>query len=92
MTLDEVCAAVPGLVKSTLNSYELGARTLPIPMAKKLAPVLRVSAPYLLTLSDDRTEDALLQKYRQADHRGKATIQRVADAESPVKGDRQEVS
>ena len=82
-TLEAVCAKVPGLVASTLNSYELGSRMLPVNIAKKLAPIYRVSAAYLLTVSDDRTEDALIQMYRQADERGKATIRRVAESESP---------
>ncbi len=86
LTLDAVCLLVPGLTKTTLNSYELGARTLPIHMAKKLAPIYGVSAAYLLTISDDMTEDVLIQKYRQADQRGKETIQRVAGIESPDKG------
>lgn len=83
MTLQDVCDLVSGLEVSTLNSYELGSRTLPIDMAKKLSPIYRVSAAFLLTVSNDRTEDALLDMYRHADERGKATIRRVAESESP---------
>ena len=83
MTLQNVCDLVSGLGVSTLNSYELGTRTLPIDIAKKLSPIYRVSAAFLLTVSNDRTEDALLDMYRHADERGKATIRRVAESESP---------
>lgn len=85
MTLKDVCALVPGLQVTTLHSYERGARSMPIGLAKKLSPIYRVSAAFLLTISDDKTEDALLDMYRHADERGKATIRRVAESESPSK-------
>lgn len=56
--------------------------------AKKLAPILKVSAAYLLTIEDtprNEQECALVDMYRNADGRGKETIFRVAESESAYK-------
>lgn len=86
LTQAELCSGVPGLEVSRLSNYETGIRQLPIEIAKKIAPVLGVSAGYLLTL-EDKEEDAerikaLVALYKSSDQRGQATILRVAQQES----------
>lgn len=53
--------------------------------AKKLAPILCISAAYILTLEDaplNTKEDFLMKLYRQSDNRGKDAILRVAESQS----------
>lgn len=92
MTLDEVCAKIPGLLASRLSNWEHGRNMVGVDEAKKLAPVLGVSAAYLLTLEDapdNQRERSLIDLYRHSDDRGKDTIFRVAEQEStyPVNGE-----
>jgi transcriptional regulator with XRE-family HTH domain len=82
----EVCALVPGLTVTRLSNWEKGLRMISVDEAKRLAPVLKTSAGYLLTLDDvpgDPRERALLEKYRLCDERGRQTLHRVAEAECP---------
>lgn len=56
LTLADVCQELnDGSIPSRLSNYENGARELPISLAKKLQPILMVSAEYLLTLSNNTT-------------------------------------
>lgn len=85
LTLREVCEQVPGLIETRLHNWEAGKRGLPVEMAKVLAPILGVTAGYLLTLTDepgDDREGRLLGYYRHSDGRGKESIFRVAEIES----------
>lgn len=86
MTLKDVCALVPGLGVSRLSNWEQGIRMIPVDEAKRLAPVLGVSAGYILTIEDTPGEPAdvkaLVDLYKQSDERGRATIIRVAEQES----------
>ena len=72
MTLENVCAHIPGLKVSRLSNWEQGRNMVSVVEAKRLAPVLNVTAAYLLTLEDtlpDPREQALLGCYRQTDDR-----------------------
>jgi len=85
LKLREVCAALPGLQISRLSMWERGQRMISVDEARRLAPVLRVSAAYLLTLEDEPPtpqEVALLELYRATDPRGQSVILRVAETES----------
>jgi transcriptional regulator with XRE-family HTH domain len=85
LTLQEVCDAVPGLSTSRLSNYEQGTRTLPVQFAKLIAPILGVTADWLLTLTNDTPdpqEQCLLDHWRHTDDRGRRAILRVAEAES----------
>lgn len=50
----EVCERVQGLTITRLSNWETGARMISVDEAKRLAPVLKVTAAYLLTLTDDK--------------------------------------
>ena len=85
LTLEEVCAQVPGLKPARLSNWEHGRNMLSVEEAKRLAPVLKVTAAYLLTLEDslpDPKEQVLLRCYRKTDERGKNQIIRTAELES----------
>lgn len=85
LTLREVCAAVPGLHVSTLSNWEQGIRMIGVDEARRLAPVLKVTPGYLLTIDDTTPtprEQALLDLYRATDTRGQDVIISVAEKES----------
>lgn len=81
----EVCCLVPGLTITRLSNWEKGLRMLSVDEAKRLAPVLKTTAAYLLTIDDDPGDprlQALVATYRKLDDRGKQNVQRVAESES----------
>ena len=81
----ELCREVPWLSATRLNNWITGTRMIGLDEAKKLAPILRVNAAYILTIDDspgDPQEEALLNLYRNSDERGQRTIFRVAEEES----------
>jgi transcriptional regulator with XRE-family HTH domain len=85
MTLEQVCAQVPGLKNNRLSNYEQGSRMLPVYLAKPIAAALGVSAEYLLTITDtppDPREDRLVRIWRGTDERGREAIFGVAEKES----------
>ena len=74
------------LSKSRISNYEQGLRWIGIEEAQTLAAALgTVSATYLLCLDDDSflsdEEQVLIERFRQADERGRATILAVAEGE-----------
>ena len=84
MTLQEVCNAIPGLTVTRLSNWEHGTRMISVDEAKRLAPVLKTTASYLLTIDDepgDPRERALLEKYRLCDENSQRMLHRVAEAE-----------
>lgn len=63
LKLRDVCNQIPGLTPSRLSNWCQGIRTPDIDEIKKLAPVLEVSAAYLLTLEDEPTIDPELKEF-----------------------------
>lgn len=95
LTLADVHAKLPWLTVSRLSNWEQGSRMIGVEEAKKLAPILNVSAAYLLTLEDapiDTKEKALLNLYRNLDERGKSTLIRVAETESTYQLEDQDIA
>ena len=85
LRLEDVCANIPEITVSRLSNWEQGRNMIGVDEAKKIAPVLKVSAAYILTLEDsrlDEREGALLGMYRQTDKRGQDAILHVAERES----------
>lgn len=85
MRLEDVCSQIPELIVSRLSNWEHGRNMIGVDEAKKLAPVLGVSASYLLTIDDDpgdTRERALISLYRQSDIRGKDEILHIAERQS----------
>ena len=85
MRLEDVCSQIPELIVSRLSNWEHGRNMIGVDEAKKLAPVLGVSAAYLLTIEDepgDMRERALIDLYRQSDIRGKDEILHIAERQS----------
>lgn len=86
-TLEDLAAASGDRFSvSRLGNYEIGHRAMSPEVAKELAVLVRRSAAWLLCLDDDDLkpdEKALLSNYRAADDRGKSTISRIAETESP---------
>lgn len=81
----EVCELVPGLTVTRLSNWEQGQRMISVDEAKRLAPVLKTSAGYLLTLENDPGDQrlqALIDTYRMLDDRGRSALHRVAESES----------
>ena len=76
-----------GLSKSTITSWETGARQPDIPMIKKLTQVLSVSAEYLLEIEKASVDaetihiDGTIRKYAQLDEFGKRAVAAVTDIE-----------
>lgn len=87
LKLKDVCAELPGLEVSRLSNWEQGLNMIPVDEAKRLAPVLRVSAAYLLTLEDefDPRAVALQQVYKKLGSDAKDRIFRAAEVESEYK-------
>ena len=54
-TLKAVCDQVPGLTVSRLSNWETGLRMIGVDEAKKLAPVLGLSAADILTVEHNAT-------------------------------------
>ena len=74
------------LSKSRISNYEQGLRRMGIEEAQMLAAALdTVSATYLLCLDDDSflsdEEQVLIEQFRRADERGRATVLAVAQGE-----------
>lgn len=88
LTQAEFCRTVDWLTPTRLNNWIKGERMIGVEEAKALAPLLKKSAAYLLTVDDDPgdpREEALLSLYRHSDERGKNAIFRVAEGESDYK-------
>ena len=96
LTQEQLAAAVSDeWGASRIGNYEQGTRGMEPPDAKVLGQILEVRPAFLLTVDDDadlltERERKLLATFRAADDRGKATIQRVANAElqAPASNDR----
>jgi len=85
LTLKDVETLIPGITFNRLSNWEHGRNMIGVDEAKKLAPVLGVSAAYILTLEDNPSEEReakLLDNYRHSDERGRDHIMRVAEQES----------
>lgn len=85
LRLEDVCSQIPELIVSRLSNWEQGRNMVGVDEAKKLAPILGVSASYLLTIEDepgDTRERALIDLYRQSDVRGKDEILHIAERQS----------
>jgi transcriptional regulator with XRE-family HTH domain len=85
LTLKDVEKLVPGITFNRLSNWEHGRNMIGVAEAKKLAPVLGVTAAYLLTLDDEPAEQrerVLLDHYRNSDARGRDHILGVAEQES----------
>jgi transcriptional regulator with XRE-family HTH domain len=87
LSLAELARRTNDLSKSRISNYEQGIRRMGIEEAQVLSTALgTVTATYLLCLDDNGLisgpERDLLEYYRQADSRGKDTIQRVAESEA----------
>ena len=75
------------LSKSRISNYEQGLRRPGIEEAQTLAAALgTVSATYLLCFDDggllSEEEQVLIERFRQADARGRATVLAVAESEA----------
>lgn len=84
LTLKDVEKLLPGITFNRLSNWEQGRNMIGVAEAKKLAPVLGVTAAYILTLEDkpaEPQEKVLLDNYRNSDPRGRAHISRVAEQE-----------
>lgn len=95
LTLGDIHARLPWLTVSRLSNWEQGIRMIGVDEAKKLAPVLNVTAAYILTLEDapmDSKEQALIDLFRHLDERGKSTLIRVAETESTFRLEDQDVT
>lgn len=57
-TLKAVCDQVPGLTASRLSNWESGLRMIGVDEAKKLAPVLGISAADILTVEQSSTRQS----------------------------------
>ena len=84
----EQLANMLGWTRARIGNYELGTRRPGPEEAISLARKLKVRASWLLCVDDEDAlttdERDLLDKYRSTDQRGKAVINRVADAEPPA--------
>lgn len=82
---------------SAVGNYGNGIRSFSAPEAKDFAAVYHCSASWLLCLDDENPlspdERALIDNYRSTDDRGKRTISRIAEQESPyLVGDKKETA
>jgi transcriptional regulator with XRE-family HTH domain len=73
------------LSKSRISNYEQGLRRMGIEEAQALSTALGVSATYLLCLDDagflSEEERVLIEQFRRADARGRATLLALAEVE-----------
>jgi len=80
-SLREICSQLEGMSVTRLSNYENGTRLLPVEEAKRLAPVLKTTAEYLLTLTDeepDPREIQLISLFRACDDRGRLATLDIA--------------
>jgi transcriptional regulator with XRE-family HTH domain len=87
LSLSELSGLTGALSKSRISNYEQGIRRMGLEEAQQLATALvSVTPTYLLCLDDtdplSKEERVLVERYRQADSRGRETILKVAEAES----------
>lgn len=85
LTLEDVCQRIDGLSVSRLSNWEHGRNMIGVDEAKKLAPVLEMSAAYILTVEADPwtlLELSLIKDFRSADARGRKNILLTARNES----------
>jgi len=59
MLLREVAKAIPELSLSRYSNYEQGINMLPVDIALKIAELYKVSAAYLLAVSNEKSLDGL---------------------------------
>ena len=57
-TLKAVCDLIPGLTASRLSNWESGLRMIGVDEAKKLAPILGISAADILTVEHSGTRQS----------------------------------
>lgn len=55
MRLEDVCSHMPGLTVSRLSNWEQGRNMIGVEEAKKISPILGVSASHLLTLDEEKS-------------------------------------
>jgi transcriptional regulator with XRE-family HTH domain len=87
LSLSELSNLTGVLSKSRISNYEQGIRRMGIEEAQQLAAALvSVTPTYLLCLDDtdplSNPERVLVERFRQADSRGRETILKVAEAQS----------
>ena len=87
LSLSELSNLTGVLSKSRISNYEQGIRRMGLEEAQQLAAALvSVTPTYLLCLEDtdplSNEERVLVERYRQADSRGRETILKVAEAQS----------
>jgi transcriptional regulator with XRE-family HTH domain len=87
LSLSELSRLTGALSKSRISNYEQGIRRMGLEEAEQLAAALiSVTPTYLLCLEDtdplSKDERVLVERYRQADTRGRETILKVAEAQS----------
>jgi len=87
LSLAALAARTSALSKSRISNYEQGLRRMGLEEAQVLAAALgTVTATYLLCLESEgqisEAESTLLDHYRHADDRGKATILRIAESQA----------
>lgn len=87
LSLSELSSLTGALSKSRISNYEQGIRRMGLEEAQQLATALvSVTPTYLLCLEDtdplSNEERVLVERYRQADTRGRETILKVAEAQT----------
>ena len=87
LSLSELSNLTGVLSKSRISNYEQGIRRMGLEEAQQLATALvSVTPTYLLCLEDtdplSNDERVLVERYRQADSRGRETILKVAEAQT----------
>jgi transcriptional regulator with XRE-family HTH domain len=87
LSLSDLSGRTGSLSKSRISNYEQGIRRMGLEEAQELALALgSVTPTYLLCLDDtdplSADERALVERYRQADVRGRETILRVAETQT----------
>lgn len=87
LSLSELSGLTGVLSKSRISNYEQGIRRMGLEEAQLLAKaLLSVTPTYLLCLEDtdplSGEERVLVERFRQADSRGRETILKVAEAQS----------
>ncbi|MGE5153081.1 MAG: helix-turn-helix domain-containing protein [Bdellovibrio bacteriovorus] len=87
LSLSQLSNLTGALSKSRISNYEQGIRRMGLEEAQQLAAALiSVTPTYLLCLEDtdplSKEERVLVERYRQADARGRETILKLAEAQS----------
>ena len=87
LSLSELSTLTGVLSKSRISNYEQGIRRMGLEEAQQLSSALvSVTPTYLLCLEDtdplSNEERVLVDRFRQADSRGRETILKVAEAQS----------